>query len=158
MLDLLLVSAVVFSPVLGCSEETFCRWAVSLICRMIFYPCRHFLSLWMYRKAGLCTKQLPACQEAPAASWRWPQARVTAGPWLLLGCSHLPWVTLIRLKGSCEFLLTAPNQVINCWSRGAQNSSILVPFWEKQGQCSFRIMQIAENQSISKTYFISSKW
>lgn len=66
----------------------------------------------------------------------------------------VPWGS----EGSSEFLPTAPNQVSNCWYRVAQNSSILVPFWEKQGQCWFGIIQIAENRSISKTYFIYSRW
>lgn len=61
-------------------------------------------------------------------------------------------------EGTWEFLLTAPKQVIKCSSRVAQNSSILVPFWEKQGLCYFGIIQIAENQSVSENYFIYSRW
>lgn len=131
-------TAVVFSPVLGCSEETFCRWAVSLICRRI-YTTQHFISLWMYKRAGLSTKQLPACKEAPAASWRWAQARSQqvqpSSDRGLAAAPTSPGPLGSGSERSWEFLLTAPNQVINCWSRVAQNSSILVPFWEKQGQC-----------------------
>lgn len=160
------VTAVVFFPRgrMFWESETFYRWTVALICRMI-YTTRHFISLWMYKRAGLCTKQLPACEETPAASWRWPQARSqrvqpTSEQRLCCrsGAPISPGAVWWGSEGSSEFLLTAPNQVIKCWSRAAQSSSILVPFWEKQGQCWFGIMQRAENRSLSKTYFIYSRW
>lgn len=85
---------------------------------------------------------------------------VTAGParqgaeaLLLLGAPLSPGAMGWGSEGSSEF-----NQVIQCWSRVAHNSSILVPFGENRGQCWFGIILIAKIQSMSKTYFICSGW